>query len=338
MCVAWFALALASCGSSCPPFPSCLDASNCEGRDWPEDRCPESAGRWECQNNDCVAVCESCVSVADCLDDEWTLDCGGRFICNDGACTQACDGERCGDGFCDETVGESRGSCPEDCQQPCTIPGNCLMEEWDLPCEGRWDCVEEVCVPICDYDACGDGTCSPGNGENAQTCPQDCREGCELPPDCYGETWDQICQGRWNCIGGECDSVCDETGCGNGTCEGLNGENQDSCFQDCQGGPCDVTTDCVGYDWVGRDCSGHWECVAPAMATMGSTGACEAVCDISGCGDGDCDILGGETPKSCGGDCGDYICSVNDDCTELTLPAGCSSWLCSAQVCVPQCE
>lgn len=153
------------------------------------------------------------------------------------------------------------------------------------------------------------------------------------------------CEVVGNCIG-ECQRICDHTNCGNGICWGLNGENEDSCFIDCLGRPCQELIDCVGQRWYDPDhvpCQGHWKCVPPSQMDQLSTGACEAVCDDEpggGCGDRICDTLNGETPTSCLVDCGTgYSCTKSADCDSLTLPDGCTgSWICSSQLCVPRCE
>ncbi len=50
---------------------------------------------------------------------------------------------------------------------------------------------------------------------------------------------------------------------------------------------------CFLKEWL-VDCYGHWRC---------DCGQCTPVCDFVGCGDGFCDIAGGETPQSCARDC-----------------------------------
>ena len=65
----------------------------------------------------------------------------------------------------------------------------------------------------------------------------------------------------------------------------FNGENEDSCFRDCLGGPCEELTDCFGHRWY-EDFGGHWQCNPADPPLMLSTGACEAVEDGVGCGDG----------------------------------------------------
>lgn len=314
--------------------------------------------------NDCDGVANACTELSaaqcngansgiqTCLPDPdgclvWTdsTSCGDNAVCDDTSGPAQCVGG-CGDGTCDADGGETPANCPQDCDQLCEATVDCLALEWDASCEGRWDCVEQACVEVCDYDSCGDALCSAAEGENAQTCPRDCLEGCTLKTDCYLEQWGQLCQGRWNCFGGVCQEVCESTNCGDDVCWGLNGENEDSCFLDCLGGPCEELIDCMAHRWYDPDhqpCQGHWQCNPADPPGQLTTGACEAVCDDGtggGCGDGTCDTLNGETPVSCLVDCGSgYTCTKSDDCHSLTLPSGCTGdWICSSLICVPQCE
>ena len=343
-----FLLASAHCTTT--PRPPCQEAADCEGFRWDSTRCDEDEGHWECIGGGCFAACDAdeCTAARDCIG-EWTVDCEGHFGCVDGSCEQVCEMDACGDGTCDTGEGETKESCPSDCDVACEIDGNCIVGfEWDVPCDGRWACEDRSCIAVCDYESCGDGTCSPGEGENEDSCPSDCLEECRVPSDCFSEQWapGAICQGRWNCFDGECDRVCDDVNCGDGICWGLNGENEESCFTDCLGGPCDETIDCLGQRWYDPDrvpCQGHWECIPPAQPGQLATGACEAVCaDDPGesCGDGTCDTASGETPTSCLVDCGDGpSCDRSDDCDVLTLPSGCTGdWICVSRLCVPQCE
>ncbi len=56
---------------------------------------------------------------------------------------------------------------------------------------------------------------------------------------------------------------------------------------------CAAAADCNGKPWL-VDCLGHWSC---------NCGNCQAECDFVSCGDGNCDVQGGETPGSCPADC-----------------------------------
>jgi hypothetical protein len=343
-----FALASAHCTTT--PPPPCQEASDCEAFNWTNIVCSEDEGYWDCIANRCVSLClgDECTGARDCID-EWTADCEGHFGCVNGQCEQVCENDTCGDGLCDTSEGETKESCPGDCEIACEIAGNCVVgHEWDAPCDGRWACESQSCVAVCDYASCGDGACSPGEGENEDSCPGDCLEGCRVPSDCFSEQWapEAICQGRWNCLQGECDRVCDHVNCGDGVCLGLNGENEESCFRDCLGGPCEALIDCMGQRWYDPDrvpCQGHWECIPPMPPGQLATGACEAVCadgPEESCGDGTCDTANGETPTSCRIDCSSgYSCERSEDCDVLTLPDGCSGdWICASRLCVPQCE
>lgn len=50
---------------------------------------------------------------------------------------------------------------------------------------------------------------------------------------------------------------------------------------------------CWFFDWL-VDCYGQWRC---------DCGECQPVCDFQRCGDGVCDVEGGETPQTCARDC-----------------------------------
>ena len=224
------ALAVSSIRCSAAPINpggSCEGDADCDVLEWVGE-CRESEGYWECDAEGlCDPICDpECDTVADCIG-EWTQACDGRFACDEGECQQLCDSVTCGDGTCDTAGGETKESCPADCDQPCEAPADCTDgHEWDAPCEGRWECQSQTCVEFCDYISCGDGACNSGEGENEDSCPGDCLEGCRIPSDCFSEQWapGAICQGRWNCLSsGECDRVCDETNCGDGVCWGLNG-------------------------------------------------------------------------------------------------------------------
>lgn len=348
-----FALVLAASSMNCGgsgPVVQCAEDADCNGRAWEIDTCTEDEGHWECLNNGCSPRCgDDCQSNHECFTEEWTQACSGHYDCAHGRCDQVCDSDNCGDGICSAYQGESDASCPVDCNPACRSAEDCTSGyDWAQPCEGRWDCQSESCVEVCDYDACGDGTCDGEQGENDQSCFTDCVDGCRGPTECYSESWapGAICQGRWSCFQTECQRVCDDANCGDGVCLGLNGENEESCFRDCLGGPCEARIDCMGQRWYEPDhvaCQGHWECVQPSEPKQLSTGACEAVCaDGPGesCGDGSCDTLNGETPTSCVVDCGSgYACTKNEDCGALPLPSGCTgSWICASRICVPQCE
>lgn len=299
--------------------PQCQSPADCAGRAWPVDAgCPESVGRWTCSNNQlCVAQCNApeCTRPSDCATKAWPPDAGctqdrGHWECPAGQCTATCDQ-----------------------QTSCATAMDCVDagDDWTPPCEGRWTC-DTVCEPFCDYATCGNGTCERALGEDRASCPADCHDRCQWPTDCTWEKWTKLCQGRHTCFLGSCQQTCDSNGCGNGVCDGLLGETQDSCFKDCLGGYCSTTLECLGNRWYSNVCpqGGSWACRLPGHA-------CEAVCDAGTCGNGVCDVLAGEAATGCPADCAGYDCDVSADCSALTLPQGCGSWWCVKRNCSPVC-
>jgi hypothetical protein len=59
----------------------------------------------------------SCVAPRDCFGQAWGIRCAGHYACMGGACRKECDFERCGDGTCDEALGEDTQSCAKDCRR-----------------------------------------------------------------------------------------------------------------------------------------------------------------------------------------------------------------------------
>jgi hypothetical protein len=315
--------------------PGCSVYQDCQELPWPIDAdCQEVAGHWECVAGACETACNAeCNQDQDCFFKNWPEGCGGHWDCVQGMCQAVCDEVGCSDANCDREAGEADDSCPVDCVPPCAEAVDCVgAQDWNLPCAGRWDCEAGQCVEVCDYNTCGDAQCLADQGEEAQTCPADCFGECQVPGDCIFGIWTQMCQGHWNCFANTCSQICESMRCGDGTCSAPQGESSDACFEDCLGGPCAEVSDCIGYRWYARCLQGHWECKLPK-------GACEAVCEGAGCGDGTCDVLAGETPSSCSGDCQTYECDTSADCAGLALPGNCSGpWLCVGRACSPVCE
>jgi hypothetical protein len=319
-------------GAQCETDPECaalLPWPTPEER--PDLDCEEATGHWRCDDGTCSPHCnEQCNRTMDCNVREWTRDCQGHFDCVRGLCDEVCMDDVCGDGRCDDELGETQGSCPTDCYDRCTADADCLNARWDVLCEGTWDCAGGACVEVCDYATCGNGSCDADLGETFQTCRADC-QGCGSYADCVGtEPWTLLCRGFWACIGGECTATCSSNLCGDGMCRPDFGEDGSSCFQDCGFGPCDVAADCLGADWR-EDCDGRWTCNA--------AGGCAPECDPVSCGDGTCDLEAGEAPASCPADCATYTCLTNPQCAGQTLPEGCEGgeWMCFDEVCRPMC-
>jgi len=78
--------------------------------------------------------------------------------------------ESCGDGFCDESIGENAQTCPSDCA--CNLDGRC----------DSWETVE-TCPLDC---TCGNYVCDVDLGENVANCMTDCA--CNANYDC--EPWE----------------------------------------------------------------------------------------------------------------------------------------------------
>ncbi len=111
-----------------------------------------------------LCVCEprvpTCVVDADCLPNDWTVDCGGHWDCVDGTCKESC-GKPCGDGTCDPTAGESPDTCSIDCPT-CETNQDCSRGEWCFleagVCKGTGVCMPRppLCpkgiVPVCGCD------------------------------------------------------------------------------------------------------------------------------------------------------------------------------------------
>jgi len=127
-----------------------------------------------------------------------------------------------------------------------------------------------------------------------------------MDADCLEKDWAVDCYGHWDCSAdGQCYEACGEP-CGNGICEEQEGENMNTCYDDCQDVPplCQTDMDCLGQPWY-INCLGHWDC--------SSNGQCIATCGEP-CGDGECDPYAGEERYNCN-DCYDEpSCTSDSDC------------------------
>lgn len=76
----------------------------------------------------------------------------------------------------DNLIHEQTVCVGDDCQPApeCQAAGDCLEKDWLVDCLGHWACEQGACAEVCDFEACGDGTCDAAFGESAQSCPEDC--------------------------------------------------------------------------------------------------------------------------------------------------------------------
>jgi hypothetical protein len=74
----------------------------------------------------CLALPDACKEAFDCVELEWTVKCYGRWECVSGKCEPTCEQVYCGNGSCEPEFGESRTSCPTDCEDYCFKNDDCL--------------------------------------------------------------------------------------------------------------------------------------------------------------------------------------------------------------------
>ena len=286
-------------------------------------------------SNDCVrqaagvallhdGPCEECRVAADCLDRDWLVDCWGHWACERGQCTEVCDHERCGDGFCDREGGESEQSCPRDCQPRC---------ETHCDCNQGLMCIQGQCIagiiPVfcCENPGCPEGErCTHADGSEG-ICEEEpeCRE----PADCLDHFWNIRCVGHWACVRGQCEEVCDDEGCGDGFCDREGGESPQSCFLDCRQG-CETHCDCdQGLMCVEGQCLAGFVPVfccenpgCPAGERCLHADGSDGVCRDDSCDDGTepiCDMI----PPVCD----EWeILAYQDQCYRCVNPATCRPW------------
>jgi hypothetical protein len=236
-----------------------------------------------CTCGDGVCVAEPCGEAWAPGQKTCAPDCAvcGSETCDPGEgpikCPLDCCGA-CGDGVC---KGGLCGEGPETCVQDCEFfaCGNGVCE----PGENPVDCVVD-CMPY----ACGNTTCEPG--EDPQSCPEDCAASCG---DCV-------------CDGGESYFTCplDCGFCGDGYCVtkcAVNPENLDICPADC------CVPACGGLECGPDGCGGLCGDCGGGVCQQGS--CCLPQCDGADCGD-----------DGCGGSCG--VCDDGLPCTAEACVAG----------------
>jgi hypothetical protein len=117
----------------------------------------------------------------------------GRWDCQDNVCTQVPGAAGCGDGKCEPKKGESKQSCPGDCDfsgqagegKPCGDAYDCAFYNWPAGGVGYWDCAgwpwDRKCKAIHDKTYCGtegqDYCYMTGQYlETDSSCPADCKK------------------------------------------------------------------------------------------------------------------------------------------------------------------
>ena len=147
----------------------------------------------------------------------------------------------------------------------------CKAGAWapDGPCvqPGRWRCIDNVCTAQFGDAACGDGICSPRNGESPTSCPADCDMGtvdgqgqdCKDAVDCVFYKWTAKGPGYWECRGfmrRTCNAVVTDAYCGTSGYDycyfdATGMETIQSCPQDCtpQYSNCGSDLECIYQEW-----------------------------------------------------------------------------------------
>lgn len=153
------------------------------------------------RSGQCCMPAEICVPLGEMVVEDGPACCAGLepMACNtpiEQACTP-CDAPptcaACGNGICDGI--EDACSCPADCEvqvpvNGCAVDADCVPRFWNVRCLGNWDCLDGVCLEICDFEGCGNGRCEPNQGESVASCSNDCGRFEECAP---GETTTYVC-------------------------------------------------------------------------------------------------------------------------------------------------
>jgi len=196
------------------------------------------------------------------------------FSCNDPACNFDCQLDSLGWELCDspkDYSGLADGSHTFEVKaidaagNPDASPESYAWEIVSVCGDGYCGLFQEdpyYCPQDCP-GTCGDWACNPYNGENPNTCPEDCYCGdwvcsegedvnnCEM--DCPGTCGDTVCNDFWE-DADLCSQDCPGY-CGDWTCNPYNGENPDNCPDDCYcgDGVCSVGED---LNACPQDCPG----------------------------------------------------------------------------------
>jgi hypothetical protein len=135
----------------------------------------------------------------------------GRWDCKDNVCTPVFGSSDCGDDKCDPWKGESRASCPADCDfggesgegKPCKNAWDCAAYAWPEGGVGYWQCSgfwNKTCVAVHSGEYCG----TEGQDfcyldsmyiETPESCPADCPSAylnCGSDVECIVQPWPVI--------------------------------------------------------------------------------------------------------------------------------------------------
>jgi hypothetical protein len=226
------------------------------------------------------------------------VTCSSNVDCDDGI---YCNGaESCVSGFCQD----GSPPCPDDGQfcngsEGCDEVNNTCTTSGD-PCAQGTICNENT--DSCDLLGCGNGVCD--EGENCNTCPEDCLSG---SGGTCGACFKGVCNGECHPVkeGPDCADCAPSYCCGDGFCEGE--ENSYDCEVDCGAPPACGDGECNGAE---NQCTCPDDCGTPPSTETSCSDGIDNDCDlITDCNDGDC-----SDDPAC--DCGakKSPCTLNSDC------------------------
>jgi hypothetical protein len=280
-----------------------------------------------------------CLIDGDCDDG---LHCNGSETCNGGVCQSGTAPD------CDDGVICTIDSCNEDTDLCDNVYNDSLCDDGEACTEDLCDLETGECVniwPECGLDdgccapecgpedpdcTCGDGYCAGAvNGEDCDTCPQDCDSG-QGGGTC-GACFKGVCNGECNPKkeGPDCADCAPSYCCGDGVCEGL--EDSVSCEVDCGSPPACGDTHC---DAAEDKCSCPDDCGSAPSTEADCSDGIDNDCDgPTDCDDPDCSTDSAELSCSngidddCDGyvDCDDSDCDTDSVCTCLPKGSGCDS-------------
>jgi hypothetical protein len=224
--------------------------------------------------------------------------CSSDVDCDDGI---YCNGsESCVGGFC------QGGSppCSDDGQfcngsEGCDEVNNTCTSSGD-PCAQGTICKEDT--DSCDLLGCGNGVCD--EGENCNTCPEDCLSG---SGGTCGACFKGVCNGECHPVkeGADCADCAPSYCCGDGFCEGE--ENSYDCEVDCGAPPACGDGDCNGAE---NQCTCPDDCGKPPLTETSCSDGIDNDCDGgTDCNDEDCFD---DPACTCGAK--KSPCTLNSDC------------------------